>query len=94
MKKLYLLSILICLAKFSIGQLTVTTSTTNFTICAGSSSTITTSVTPNTIDPFTYTWSPSTGLNITAGSTLSHGAYLLGAYMTGEEPQTIQFIKQ
>ena len=70
MKKLYLFIVCICLAGISMGQLTVTTNVSNASICAGGSYTITASVTPSTVDPIIYSWSPATGLNTTTGSTV------------------------
>ncbi len=70
MKKLYVFIVLLSLAKFSIGQLTVTTSTSTPSICAGGSSTITATINPNTSDPITYTWTPATGLNTNSGATV------------------------
>ncbi len=65
MKNCYFLLLWICLAQVSFGQLTVNTSITNSTICAGSSIAITATVSPATPDPINYSWSPATGLNNT-----------------------------
>lgn len=46
MKKLFLLTAIVCLAAVSFGQLTVTTSPSSATICAGNSVSITASATP------------------------------------------------
>jgi hypothetical protein len=69
MKKIYLFTALLCLAKFTLGQLTVTTSITNATICAGNAITITASASP-AAGTITYTWSPAAGLNTDAGATV------------------------